>query len=286
MTKDFFDELKNSGIEVTPEQKSMITKKLDSILSYEPRIGIFGKTGVGKSSLCNALFGEKICPISDVEACTRNPKEVILNLGKGIKLIDVPGVGESKERDIEYAKLYASLLPELDVVLWLLKADDRAYTSDETFYKEILKPHLDEGKVFFFVLNQVDKIEPFREWNEKKREPGVNQFSNIHKKIDSIAYRFGVTPSKIIPVSANEKYNLAKLVDEIVFALPREKKITIFRAISEENRSDIASEHVKSSFLEILGDIVTNVAYAASDLISAIIEKTPLRHLMNFFDLF
>lgn len=75
-------------------------------MSYEPKIGIFGKTGVGKSSLCNALFGKDICSISDVEACTRNPQEVFLGMGqKGIKLLDVPGVGENSERVKEYAQL-------------------------------------------------------------------------------------------------------------------------------------------------------------------------------------
>lgn len=174
---EFFKKLEDEGVKVTEEQKKQINDRLSNILNYEPRIGIFGKTGVGKSSLCNALFGTDICQISDVEACTRNTQEVILNMGnKGIKLIDVPGVGESTDRDEEYGKLYSELLPELDLVLWLIKSDDRALASDENFYKNIVKPHIVEGKPFFFVLNQVDKIEPFREWDEEKHELDQNNF--------------------------------------------------------------------------------------------------------------
>ena len=185
---DFFSELEKNGVNITEQQKKQMKSRLDNVLNYEPRIGIFGKTGVGKSSLCNALFGKDICQISDVEACTRNTQEVLINLGqKGIKLLDVPGVGESSERDEEYAALYAKLLPELDLILWLIKSDDRALASDENFYRNIVKAHIDEGKPFFFVLNQVDKIEPFREWNEEKHEPGVNQFKNIHRKIDKFS---------------------------------------------------------------------------------------------------
>lgn len=211
------------GVKVSPEQKKQINTKLSEILNYEPRIGVFGKTGVRKSSLCNALFGTDICEISDVKACTRNPKEVIVNMGsKGIKLIDVPGVGESRARDEEYSELYASLLPELDLVLWLIKSDDRALASDENFYKNVVKPYTNEGKPFFIVLNQVDKIESFREWDESKHEPGSKQFQNIHRKVDEVATFFNIPSSKVIPISANEKYNLTKLVDELIRALPKE----------------------------------------------------------------
>jgi predicted GTPase len=37
-------------------------------------IGIMGKTGVGKSSLCNALFRSEVCTVNAVEACTRQPQ--------------------------------------------------------------------------------------------------------------------------------------------------------------------------------------------------------------------
>lgn len=270
---DFFDELEKNGIHVTDEQKIQINKRINSILTYEPKIGIFGKTGVGKSSLCNALFGKDVCQISDVEACTRDLQEVILGMGqKGMKLLDVPGVGESSDRDKEYSELYAKLLPDLDLVLWLIKSDDRALASDENFYKNIVKPHIDEGKAFFFVLNQVDKIEPFREWNEEKHEPGSKQFQNIHRKVDDVARFFGVAASKVIPVSANERFNLTKLVDEIVFALPKDKKVTFFKEVNEDFKSESSGEHVKKSFMEVVGDVVGTAIEKAGDVIVTTVE--------------
>ncbi len=268
LNDDFFKQLEEDGVQISPEQRKQINDRLQKIINYVPRVGVFGKTGVGKSSLCNALFGTDICEISDVEACTRNTKEVVLNMGgKGITLIDVPGVGESSERDEEYGKLYANLLPELDLVLWLIKSDDRALASDENFYKNVVKPHIDEGKPFFFVLNQVDKIEPFREWDEEKHEPGPRQFVNIQKKIDDVAKFFDIPVSKVVSVSANEKYNLTRLVDEFVRALPAEKKITVFRAVNEEFQSKATGEHVKRSFLEVVGDVVCEVVDGVSRII-------------------
>lgn len=273
VNQDFFEKLEANGVKTTSAQRKQINERLSKVINYEPRIGVFGKTGVGKSSLCNALFGKDICPISDVQACTRSPQEIILNMdGQGIKLIDVPGVGESSERDEEYGKLYSTLLPELDLVLWLIKSDDRALASDENFYKNVVKPHIEEGKPFFFVLNQVDKIEPFREWNENEHEPGPKQFQNIYRKVDDVANFFDIAQSKVVPVSANEKYNLTKLVDEFVRALPAEKKITAFRAVNKEFQSTATGEHVKRSFLEVVEETVCTVVEKAGDVVCTVID--------------
>lgn len=173
----------------------------------------------------------------------------------------------------EYAALYSNLLPELDLVLWVIKSDDRALASDENFYKNIVKPHIEEGKPFFFVLNQVDKIEPFREWDEEKHEPGAKQFQNIHRKVNDVSAFFDIAASKVIPVSANEKYNLTKLVDEFVRALPAEKKITMFRAVNEEFQSKATGEHVKKSFLEVVENVVCTAIDKAGDVVIHVIDK-------------
>ena len=66
-----------------------------------------------------------------------------------IKLIDVPGMGEDQDKDEEYAKLYRELLPQMDLVLWVMKADDRAIAEDKRFYKELVLPALEDNKPFF-----------------------------------------------------------------------------------------------------------------------------------------
>lgn len=104
-----------------------ILQQINQLTRYEPVIGIMGKTGVGKSSLCNALFAGDISPVSDVAACTREPLRFRLQVGdRYMTLVDLPGVGESGARDTEYAAMYREQLPRLDLVLWLIKADAHA----------------------------------------------------------------------------------------------------------------------------------------------------------------
>lgn len=240
---DFLDELQRAGVPLSDEHRGRIRDKLRQKFTYEPKIGIFGKTGAGKSSLCNALFGQDVCKVSDVESCTRDPQTVLLKLeAKGLKLIDVPGVGENEKRDVEYAALYKRLLPELDAVFWVLKADERAYAQDQDFYRELVRPYMNLGKPFFIVLNQVDKIEPFREWNVEACRPGPKQQEHIERKVQVVADSFDVPASKVIPVSANEKYNLVTVIDELVYALPAEQKVILLSQTREENVSE-ASRH-------------------------------------------
>ena len=216
--------------------------------SYTPKVGIFGKTGVGKSSLCNALFGTDVCPISDIEACTREPQKVLLELGGGgLQLIDVPGVGESSERDKEYDELYQSLLPELDLIFWVFKGDDRAAASDEHFYKKIIQRYVVAGKPFLAVINQVDKIEPFREWDEKERKPGSRQLSNIEAKRASVAGLLGISMSKVIAVSANERYGIVELVDSIVHELPNDQKFLVLEKIKAAEEAEIEAVKAKAA---------------------------------------
>ena len=232
-----------------PEMKEKILKKLDEMHNYTPKVGVFGKTGVGKSSLCNALFGQDVCAVSDVEACTRDAKEVMLSLGgeKGIKLIDVPGVGESSERDKEYDELYQNLLPELDLIFWVFKGDDRAAASDEHFYKKLIRRYVEAGKPFIAVINQVDKIEPFREWDEREHKPGSKQLSNIEKKRAQIAGLLGIPMNKVIAVSANERYGLMELVDSIVHELPNEQKEIVLEKIKAAEEAEILAAQAKAA---------------------------------------
>ncbi len=57
-----------------------------------------------------------------------------------------------------------------------------------------------------------------------------------------------------------------------MFALPREKKVTFFRAVEEDKRSEKATEHVKKSFGEIVGDVVESVIGAVGSFANKLVD--------------
>jgi uncharacterized protein len=258
--EQLFDMLEKQGIAIPDEYRKQIHAKVEGILGYEPLVGVFGKTGAGKSSLCNALFGKDVCAISDVEACTRKKQEVALSLGsKGLRLVDVPGIAESKDRDAEYIPMYKSLLPKLDLVLWVLKGDERAYGPDEDAYRELIRANVKKGAPFFVVLNQVDRIEPFRQWDSSKRRPGTEQNANIQKKRQYVAGIFKIPLEKVIAVSAEERFGLIELVDAIVHALPNEKKAAFTVFVEKENVSRKAQAEAKDGLAETIVDTIIDI---------------------------
>ena len=148
-----------------------ILEHLRKITSHEPVIGIMGKSGTGKSSLCNAIFQSRICATHPLNGCTRQAHRLTLQLGeRRMTLVDLPGIGETPQHDQEYRTLYRQLLPELDLIIWILRADERAYAADITMHQFLLNEGADPSR-FLFVLSHADRVFPAEEWNATEKCP-------------------------------------------------------------------------------------------------------------------
>lgn len=208
-----------------------------------------GKTGSGKSSLCNVLFQSEVTPVSDVNACTRDVLRFQLSSGgHSLILVDLPGVGESQQRDSEYESLYRDILPELDLILWVIKADDRAFSVDERFYRRVMAGY---PQRVLFVVNQADKIEPCHEWNAISNTPSPHQSANIEARLDSIRQLFS-PHHPVCTVSARTAWNLPSMVDTMMRCLPDRAA----SPLATQLHGRLCSEPVKKQARERFGDAV------------------------------
>ncbi len=262
-----------------------IREHINKLRTYTPKVGVFGNSGVGKSSLCNALFGREIAAISDVQACTREPQEILLagDVDEGgITLVDVPGIGEDPGRHEEYTKLYKSLAPSLDLVLWAIKADDRNYDSGLRAYEEVFGGDSSSTKLppVIFVITQADKMNPIRDWDAEKKMPGERQLANIVQKEHDVSSRFVVATRRIVTVSAEEHYNLKELVSRVVEALPKEKKFSFARETKNENVTEAAWQEAEQGLWESVKEWAGNAAgqvwnVVKDDAIKMVVQSAP-----------
>ena len=241
-----------------PQQTTeRILSRLQHAINYEPVIGIMGKSGAGKSSLCNALFQQPVCLISDLLGCTREPQRIVLTVGgRSMILVDLPGVGETPEYDAEYSALYQKLLTELDLIIWVMRADDRARAVDIVTHRSLLAYGADASR-FLFVISQADRIPPLPE-PAGQAVPSTEQCLSLAVISSQIA---GQLPSSfpVMAVSAHTGYNLHALVELMIHALPVQASSAFYCQLKPENHTEESDVAVRQRFGEIAGSAFDTV---------------------------
>lgn len=227
---------------------------LDEMISYEPFIGLMGKSGAGKSSLCNTLFSPPPARVDAVSGCTRTVQRYQVTHGTHtLTLVDFPGIGETPELDSLYRRLYQAWSGRLDLIVWVLKADERAWNEDIRCYHELLSAGA-KPESFLFILSQADKIEPCREWDGLNRRPSPQQHQNLQTKT-RLAETLFAAAHPVIAVSAAEHYNLCHWVETLILTLPVHSCSAVSRHLHPELRTDTVRVTVREGFVRVTGEI-------------------------------
>ncbi|MDJ1174012.1 GTPase family protein [Roseofilum capinflatum] len=154
-------------VNLTPDQIKLVQEELKKrIDNRQFRVSIVGQTGVGKSSLLNALFGTNL-KTDPVKPCTKEIEEIPVQIKEGgtLYFYDLPGIGESEEADEGYLKQYREHLQSSDVILWAIHADNRSVVFDQQSLKKIMEGYTLEQKAVLmskltFILTKADVLHP------------------------------------------------------------------------------------------------------------------------------
>jgi len=162
-------------------------------------VNIVGNPNVGKSTLMNALVGERISIITQKAQTTRHRIMGIVN-GDDFQIVysDTPGVLKPNYRLQESMRKFSnSALTDADVLLYVTDVFDSFEKNADFSEKVSLNP-----APLVLVINKIDLI------NQEKLEEMVDKWKELLPR------------AEIYPVSALEKFNIEPLFKRIRELLP------------------------------------------------------------------
>ncbi len=214
-------------------------------------INIFGRPNAGKSTLLNALMGEKLAIVSPKVQTTRHRIKGILT-EKDYQLIfsDTPGIIEPKYKLHEkMMQAVKSALEDADVALLLVDVKENWDDCDEIFTKLNLKVPA------VVVVNKIDIVP------EKQIKEAIEYFS-------SKPYC-----KKVITISALSGINKKKLINALLEFIPEGDPFYEGDDISDLNTRFFVSELIREKIYQLAED---EIPYHTAVLVREYQEKTTL----------
>lgn len=197
-------------------------------------VAVVGHPNVGKSTLMNALLGQKIAIVSTKPQTTRLQQLGILTTSDyQVIFMDTPGFHLPRQKLGEFMmETVTRSLTDADLILFLV--DGAASPTDEdNLLAERIKNAAARIPVIV-VLNKIDLIDP-EAVQERERE-----FSSLVPACQSIS------------ISAQQKKNLANLLDMIVAILPKGPRFYPADQITDTRVRDLAGEIIREQALDLL----------------------------------
>jgi GTP-binding protein Era len=201
-------------------------------------VAVMGRPNVGKSTLVNALMGQKIAAVSPRPQTTRKRQMGILTLEEAqIIFVDTPGVHRPRHKLGENMNQEAvKTLEEADLILFLVEANQPPNVEDRLLADTINR--LRRPVQTLLVLNKIDLVEPAE--------------LDAHRQ----AYSSLVPHAVSIPVSASLATGLEFLLDEIIARLPEHPPFFPEDLVTDLFERDLAADLIREAALNILRDEV------------------------------
>jgi GTP-binding protein Era len=192
-------------------------------------IGIIGRPNVGKSTLLNALVGEKIAITTSKPQTTRNRIMGIRNQAEGQMIfMDTPGIHKADSPlNRQMVQVARDTFQRVDMLLMLVEAAAGVHATDPFIIKS-----LPEGAMpIILVINKIDLV--------KKTQllPLIDQLHPLH------AF------AAVVPLSARTGDGLSRLIDEILLALPEGPAFFPEDTMTDSSERFIAAEIIREKII-------------------------------------
>ena len=199
-------------------------------------VAIIGKPNVGKSTLINALIGEKVTIVtSKPQTTVQNIIGILNDDDSQIILVDTPGLVSNKQiasQKKTYNRSVVDALASSDVIVMLSEANKWTKT-DEQLLDQVKKQSLPS----IHVVNKVDRF---------KYKTNILDFLKNHSYLDVF--------SDVIPVSAKYQKNLDSLLSVIKDHLPHNDLDYDEKSSTDQDLYFRISEALRERLMENLKD--------------------------------
>ena len=213
-------------------------------------VTLIGRPNAGKSTLMNAMLGEKLAIVSDKPQTTRTKVTGILSEPDyQVVFLDTPGIHKPRGLMNEFmVKAAKDACGEVDLILFLVEADRQPGKIEEEIL-EFLRPQ--KTKVFL-VITKIDLVE------KPKILPLISKMTS--------AFSF----AEVIPVSSVTNENVDDLKATIIGYLPEGPKYFPEDEISEQPERFIAAEIIREKIFHLIKD---EVPYSTAVLVEEMKDK-------------
>ncbi len=202
-------------------------------------IAIIGRPNVGKSTLVNALLGQKIAAVSPKPQTTRKRQLGILTTDKyQLVFVDTPGIHSARHKLGEFLNQEAQeSIAGVDVILWLV--DSSVKPTEEDKQIALLLSKLPRRTPLVLAANKMDLV------------PAEALTRNLE------AYQASVKKdAKLVSVSATHNMHLDELVELLVSLSPFRAPEFDEEQVTDSYERDIAADLIREACLNHLREEV------------------------------
>jgi GTP-binding protein Era len=225
-------------------------------------VAIIGRPNAGKSTLLNALVGEKVAIVTRKPQTTRNRIQGMVNVERGSKrpggqivLIDTPGIHKPiNSLNRRMMKEVYDALEGCDLLLLIVDATEKFGAGDK-FALDVVKK---SRQLCILLLNKIDKLE------KRRLLPLIAEYQQ--------RYPF----AEVIPISAMKRQGLDILLNAVIKALPEGPRYFPKDQITDQPERFLVAELIRE---QVLLGTEQEVPYATAVVIDRYEEDDKLTRI-------